>query len=56
MKVATGIGPEEIRVTRAEEHGAKKCIRCWKYYDEIGSDPAHPELCLRCTGVVVKLG
>jgi isoleucyl-tRNA synthetase len=44
----------EITVTRAEDHGMKKCVRCWKYWDRVGSDPAHPELCDRCTGVVLN--
>ena len=47
---------ETITVTRADEHGMKKCIRCWKYWDEVGSDPAHPDLCKRCTGVVLNFG
>jgi isoleucyl-tRNA synthetase len=49
-------GEETITVTRAEDHGMKKCIRCWKYYDHIGTHPGHPELCDRCTKVVVDLG
>jgi isoleucyl-tRNA synthetase len=47
---------EKITVTRAEEHGAKKCVRCWRYYDKLGDDPGHPELCERCTGVVLDFG
>src|SRR5262249_31800560 len=27
----------------------KKCERCWHYRADIGSDPAHPEICGRCT-------
>jgi isoleucyl-tRNA synthetase len=46
---------ESVTVTRAEDHGMKKCVRCWKYYDHVGSDPQHPELCDRCTKVVVDL-
>ena len=46
-------GEETITVTRAEDHGMKKCVRCWKYYDHVGSDLQHPELCDRCTKVVV---
>jgi isoleucyl-tRNA synthetase len=45
----------EIRVSRAEDEGAKKCVRCWRFYDELGSDAGHPELCERCTGVVKGL-
>jgi isoleucyl-tRNA synthetase len=49
-------GEESIAVSRAEDHGMKKCIRCWKYWDVVGSDPAHPELCERCTRVVLDFG
>jgi isoleucyl-tRNA synthetase len=45
-------GGEHITVARAEEKGLKKCVRCWKFWDEVGSDAGHPELCARCTGVV----
>jgi len=48
-------GEETITVTRAEDHGMKKCIRCWKYWDHVGSDANHPELCDRCTKVMVDL-
>jgi isoleucyl-tRNA synthetase len=47
-------GEETITVTRAEEHGMKKCIRCWKYWDHVGSHAEHPELCERCTKVVLN--
>jgi isoleucyl-tRNA synthetase len=46
-------GEETITVTRAEDHGMKKCVRCWKYYDHVGSHAEHPELCDRCTKVVL---
>ena len=48
-------GEETITVTRAEDHGMKKCVRCWKYYDHVGSHAEHPELCDRCTKVVLDL-
>jgi isoleucyl-tRNA synthetase len=47
-------GKEEITVTRAEDHGMKKCVRCWKYWDHVGSHAEHPELCDRCTKVVLQ--
>jgi isoleucyl-tRNA synthetase len=47
-------GEETITVTRAEDHGMKKCIRCWKYWDHIGTHADHPELCARCTNVVLN--
>ena len=48
-------GEETITVTRAEDHGMKKCVRCWKYWDHVGEiDKAnHPDLCDRCTKVVL---
>jgi isoleucyl-tRNA synthetase len=48
-------GEETITVTRAENHGMKKCVRCWKYWDHVGSHDEHPELCERCTKVVLDL-
>jgi len=33
----------------------KKCIRCWNFYESLGSDPEHPEICARCTNVVKSL-
>ena len=26
----------------------QKCVRCWHYREEVGSDPEHPEICGRC--------
>ena len=46
-------GEETITVTRAEDHGMKKCVRCWKYWDHVGSNAQHLELCDRCTKVVL---
>jgi isoleucyl-tRNA synthetase len=33
---------------RVRPAGAAKCVRCWHKRDDVGSDPAHPELCGRC--------
>jgi len=45
-------GPENsaqvIRTSR------QKCARCWRYRQDVGVDPAHPELCGRCAEVVAK--
>jgi isoleucyl-tRNA synthetase len=45
-----------IAVTRAEQHGDAKCVRCWRFYpsEQIGTNRDHPELCERCTGVVLN--
>jgi isoleucyl-tRNA synthetase len=29
-----------------------KCVRCWHYRADVGSNVAHPELCGRCVGNV----
>jgi len=34
---------------RASASNGVKCERCWHYSDELGTDPAHPTLCPRCT-------
>ncbi|MFA5519286.1 MAG: isoleucine--tRNA ligase [Spirochaetota bacterium] len=39
----------------SQKSSGKKCVRCWNFFDELGSDPAHKELCDRCTGIVKNL-
>ncbi len=39
---------------RVEKATGKKCVRCWNYYDRLGSDPEHPDLCDRCTGIITR--
>ncbi len=46
LKPGTEVAAE---VTRAE---GEKCLRCWKYEETIGTDPAHPALCARCAQAV----
>ncbi|MDX1554819.1 MAG: isoleucine--tRNA ligase [Xanthomonadales bacterium] len=31
-------------------HG--KCVRCWHYREDVGSNPRHPEICSRCVSNV----
>ena len=33
----------------------EKCLRCWKYTPDVGSDSQHPCLCARCAGVLQEL-
>ena len=33
-----------------------KCERCWHYRDDVGSDPAHPTICGRCTSNLYGAG
>jgi len=50
-EVKVSEGGEGISV-RAARHTGKKCIRCWKFFPELGGHPEHPELCPRCTAAV----
>jgi isoleucyl-tRNA synthetase len=35
---------------------AQKCERCWHYRDDVGTDPAHPTICGRCTSNLFGTG
>lgn len=39
-------GAEYFIEVKKSEH--QKCIRCWHYRKDVGSDSLHPELCSRC--------
>ncbi len=41
--------PVRVRVAPSTD---PKCIRCWHHRADVGSDPAHPEICARCVGNV----
>ena len=34
----------------------QKCVRCWHYREDVGSDDEHPELCTRCIENVAGSG
>ncbi len=42
-------GPEALTVSFAP---GEKCERCWGYFENLGTNPEHPTLCPRCTGVI----
>ncbi len=42
-----------VNVTPAAE---EKCIRCWHFCSDVGSNPEHPEICLRCVDNVAGEG
>ncbi|MBT8060685.1 MAG: isoleucine--tRNA ligase [Gammaproteobacteria bacterium] len=44
-RVALEEGEIALQVTPTEH---EKCVRCWHYREEVGSNPDHPELCGRC--------
>ncbi len=49
---ADGDAPRQLRAFPAP--GAK-CARCWRILPEVGSQAAHPTLCLRCADAVDSL-
>ncbi|MDR1669301.1 MAG: isoleucine--tRNA ligase [Oscillospiraceae bacterium] len=40
-----------VEVSRAP---GGKCERCWGYFTDLGTDPAHPALCRRCAAAVTE--
>jgi len=46
-----GTADEPIRV-EVQASKAPKCIRCWHRREDVGSNPAHPEICARCVSNV----
>ncbi|MCC5877952.1 MAG: isoleucine--tRNA ligase, partial [Candidatus Sumerlaeia bacterium] len=40
---------------KAEKTGGTRCPRCRKYYQQIGTDPSHPQLCGRCADAVQRM-
>jgi isoleucyl-tRNA synthetase len=50
VRVAQPTGGElRIKVNRAS---GRKCVRCWRWTEDVGVETAHPELCARCASVV----
>ena len=43
----------ELRVKVSPAAG-QKCVRCWRWTTDAGTDAAHPELCGRCAVVVAQ--
>ena len=43
---------DALHVSRAP---GDKCARCWRVLPEVGSQPSHPALCVRCADVVEGL-
>ena len=49
VRTMAGAGDDPAEIALAP---GKKCDRCWRVLPEVGSNPAHPTLCLRCTDAV----
>ena len=41
---------------RTQASSDTKCERCWHYRSDVGSDPAHPAICGRCTSNLFGAG
>ena len=63
VEIHSGDAPEEafqperlsgVRVKVSKTVG-EKCVRCWKYFPNLGSDPKHPDICDRCREAVEGL-
>jgi isoleucyl-tRNA synthetase len=49
MRTELTAGEPEASITLA---AGTKCARCWRVLEEVGTQPKHPALCLRCTDAV----
>ncbi|GAA0858007.1 isoleucine--tRNA ligase [Aliiglaciecola litoralis] len=43
--IATELDGLWLSIEKSDE---QKCVRCWHYREDVGSDSEHPELCSRC--------
>ena len=50
---ATEVAGLNVKVTASTY---TKCVRCWHYRADVGSNVAHPEICLRCVDNVTGQG
>ncbi|GMV65882.1 MAG: isoleucine--tRNA ligase [Candidatus Hinthialibacteria bacterium] len=56
----SGKAPEEAHVSQdlpgvaiaVSRSDLAKCVRCWRYVRQVGTDSAHPEICDRCLEAV----
>jgi isoleucyl-tRNA synthetase len=46
-------GDMALIVTPSEQ---EKCVRCWHYREDVGTDPEHPEICGRCVENIFGAG
>ncbi len=63
VNLEEGVGPSDaFRLDEAAGvavvvavSGDKKCQRCWRYTDDVGAAPSHPDACARCADAVDRL-
>lgn len=53
---AASVLPGEALAVSVTPSTATKCARCWHWRDDVGSDPAHPSICGRCTSNLYGAG
>ena len=54
VRVARPTGGE-LRV-KVDPAAGRKCVRCWRWTEDVGANAAHPELCGRCAEVMKQRG
>lgn len=50
-----GLDKYDFCYIKAGKADGKKCVRCWNYFEKLGNDPDHPELCARCASAVKEM-
>lgn len=62
--VVHGLEDQPVEGVREDDQGltavvvrapGEKCERCWRFSEAVGMDLEHPDLCVRCTGVIKAL-
>ncbi|HYD75431.1 isoleucine--tRNA ligase [Ramlibacter sp.] len=53
---AVALQPGDELSVRATPSPDTKCERCWHWRADVGSDPAHPQICGRCTSNLFGAG
>ncbi|MBQ8032554.1 MAG: hypothetical protein IJ266_01150, partial [Elusimicrobiaceae bacterium] len=51
VEVKEGTDPLFVEIVHAPGH---KCVRCWQWKPEVGTDSAHLDLCARCAEVLER--
>ena len=46
---AAELSVQDVLAVQVLPATADKCERCWHYRTDVGHDPAHPTICMRCT-------
>jgi isoleucyl-tRNA synthetase len=53
---AVELRPGDALKIEVRSSKATKCERCWHWRDDVGSEPAHPTICGRCTSNLYGAG